>query len=119
MYGTEQGSGASPLVWLSIVVCVLVTLTVLASIAMLFLDPWGDIVKEHNADSFVDDTSLGCNHDAHLETAMPFPQLIAKGQECAQAWDLYSSSSALELQKCFGILFTGNGLAAACRGLQP
>jgi hypothetical protein len=71
---------------------------------MLFLDPWGDIVKEHNADSFVDDTSLGCNHDAHLETAMPFPQLIAKGQECAQAWDLYSSSSTLELQKCFWYL---------------
>jgi hypothetical protein len=28
---------------------------------MSFLDPWGDIVEECNADSFVDDTSLGCN----------------------------------------------------------
>ena len=43
---------------------------------MTFADPWGDIFEERNADSFVDDTSNGCN-DAHLETAMPFAELIA------------------------------------------
>jgi hypothetical protein len=37
---------------------------------MTFADPWGDVFEERNADSFVDDTSLGCN-DAHLEKANP------------------------------------------------
>ena len=34
---------------------------------------------------------------------MPFAELIAKGQECAQTWErvLHSSGGALELKKCF------------------
>jgi hypothetical protein len=102
LYGTGQGSGASAAVWLSIVVCLLTALTVMAPIAMTFADPWGDVFEERNADSFVDDMSLGCN-DAHLEKAMPFAELIAKGQECAQIWEqiLYSLGGALELKKCF------------------
>jgi hypothetical protein len=105
LYGTGQGSGASPAIWLSIVVCMLTALTALAPIAMSFADPWGDIFEERNADSFVDDTSNGCN-DAHLETAMPFTNLIAHGQACAQIWErfLYSSGGALELRKCFWYL---------------
>jgi hypothetical protein len=46
LYGTGQGRGASPLVWLSIVVVVLTALTMLALIAILFIDPWGDIFEE-------------------------------------------------------------------------
>jgi hypothetical protein len=46
LYGTGQGSGASPAIWLSIVVCMLTALTTLAPIAMSFADPWGDIFKE-------------------------------------------------------------------------
>jgi hypothetical protein len=42
LYGTRQGSGAPPSVWLSIVVCLLSALTILAPIAMAFADPWGD-----------------------------------------------------------------------------
>jgi hypothetical protein len=53
---------------------------------MSFADPWGNIFEERNVDSFVDDTSIGCN-DAHLETAMPFEELIAHGQACAQIWE--------------------------------
>ena len=51
---------------------------------------------------FVDDMSNGCN-DAHLETAMPFEELIAHGQACAQIWEriLYSLGRELELKKCF------------------
>jgi hypothetical protein len=56
LYGTGQGSGASPLVWLSLVVILLTALTVLAPLAMSFIDPWEDIHEEQNADSFVDDT---------------------------------------------------------------
>jgi hypothetical protein len=77
-YSTGQGSGASPAVWLSIIVCMLTALTALAPITMSFADPWGDIFEERNADSFVDNMSNGCN-DAHLETAMPFAKLIAHG----------------------------------------
>jgi hypothetical protein len=82
-----------------------VALTVLAPLAMSFADPWGDIFEEHNADSFIDDMSNGHN-DAHLDTAMPFPKLIAKGQECEQIREhiLSSSSGALELKKCFWYL---------------
>jgi hypothetical protein len=60
---------------------------------------------ERNVDSFVDDTSNGCN-DAHLEMAMPFTELIAHGQACAQIWEsiLYSSGGTLELKRCFWYL---------------
>jgi hypothetical protein len=50
LYGTGQGSGASPAVWLSIVVCVLTALTALAPIAMSFAVPWIDILEERNVD---------------------------------------------------------------------
>jgi hypothetical protein len=68
------------------VVVLLTTFTILALLSMSFADPWGDIFEERNVDSFVDDTSIGCN-DAHLETAMPFEELIAHGQACAQIWE--------------------------------
>jgi hypothetical protein len=86
LYGTGQGSGASPSVWRSLMVVRLTTFTILALLSMSFADPWGNIFEERNADSFVDDTSNGCN-DAHLETAMPFEELIAHGQACAQIWE--------------------------------
>jgi hypothetical protein len=81
-----HGSSASPSVWLSIVVVLLTALTILAPIAMPFIDPWGDIFEVRNANSFVDETSNGCN-DAHLDMAMPFKELIAQGQACAQIWE--------------------------------
>jgi hypothetical protein len=69
----------------------LTALTALAPITMSFADPWGDLFEERNADSFVNDMSNGCN-GAHLETAMPFADLIAHGQAWAQIWEriLYS-----------------------------
>jgi hypothetical protein len=105
LYGTGQGSGASPSVWLSLVVILLTALTVLAPLAMSFVDPWEDIHEEQNADSFVDDTSYGCN-DAHLEEPMPYAELIAMAQASAQIWEriLFSSGGALELKRCFWYL---------------
>ncbi len=79
LYRTGQGNGASPSVWLSLVVTLLTALTILAPLAMSFVDPWEDIFEERNADSFVDDTSNGCN-DGHLEEAVPLKVLIAKAQ---------------------------------------
>jgi hypothetical protein len=65
----------------------------------------GNILEEWNADSIVDDTSTRCN-DSHLDKAMPYVELIAKAQACAQIWErlLYSSGGALELRKCFWYL---------------
>jgi hypothetical protein len=73
--------------------------------AMSFVNPWGDIFDKQNADSFVDDTSNGCN-DGHLEEDMPYRESIATGQACAQLWEqiLYSLGGALELKKCFWYL---------------
>jgi hypothetical protein len=104
LYGTGQGSGASPSVWLSLVVVMLTTLTILAPLSISFADPWGDIFEDRNADSIVDDMLKGGN-DAHLEIAMAFEELIAHGQACAQIWERilywYSSGGTLELKKCF------------------
>jgi len=63
LFGTGQGSGASPAIWLTIVVCLLAALTALAPLAMTYTDPWSKIFDTRNADSYVDDTSLG-NNDA-------------------------------------------------------
>jgi hypothetical protein len=88
-----------------LVVTLLTALTILAPLAMSFVDPWEDILEEQNADSFVDDTSNGCN-DGHLEEAMPFKVLITKAQEGAQIWEsiLYISGGALKLKKFFWYL---------------
>ena len=105
LFGMGQGSGASPAIWLTIVICLLSALTAMAPIAMTFMDPWGNIFDEQNADSYVDDTSLGCN-DAHLREQMCYKELIKYGQESAQIWEriLYSSGGALKLRKCFWYL---------------
>jgi hypothetical protein len=105
LYETGQGSGASPSVWLSLVVILLTALTVLAPLAMSFIDLWEDIHEEQNADSVVNDTSNGCK-DALLEEPMPYAELIAMAQASAQIWEqiLFSLGSALELKKCFWYL---------------
>jgi hypothetical protein len=74
----------------------------MAPMAMHFMDPLGDIVDEQNADSYIDDTSLGCN-DAHLPMQMCNKELIRYGQASTQIWEciLYSSGGELELKKCF------------------
>jgi hypothetical protein len=105
LYGTGQGSGASPSVWLSLVVILLTALMVLAPLAMSFVYPWENIHEEQNADSFVDDTLNGCN-DAHLDEPMPYAELIAMAQAGAQTWErlLCSLGGALELKKSFWYL---------------
>jgi hypothetical protein len=46
LFGTGQGSGASPSVWLTLVVCLLFALTALATVAMAFADPWQELYDE-------------------------------------------------------------------------
>ena len=69
LFGMGQGSGASPAIWLTIVICLLSALMAMAPIAMTFMDPWQDVFDEQNADSYVDNMSLRCN-DAHMTEQM-------------------------------------------------
>ena len=105
LFGTGQGSGGSPSIWLSIVVVLLSALTAMAPAAMTFVDPWYDILSERNADSYVDDTSTGVN-DAMHEEPLHWTEMLALMQSVAQIWErlLYSSGGALELPKCFWYL---------------
>jgi len=58
LFGTGQGSGASPVVWLSLVVILLQTLDRLIPDRVNFSLLSGDIVHTRLSDAFVDDTSL-------------------------------------------------------------
>ena len=105
LFGTGQGSGASPSVWLTLVICLLFALTALATVAMTFVDPWQDFCDERNADAFVDDSANGVS-DAHLDVPMTVSELVCHLQHTAQTWEqiLYSSGGALEIPKCFWYL---------------
>ena len=59
LFGTGQGSGASPSVWLSLVVILMNTIDKLTPECMYFQSPDGKIKHSRRADAFVDDTSLG------------------------------------------------------------
>lgn len=102
LFGTGQGSGASPAVWLSISVVLLASLHRLIKRGMRFATPSDHIHVERMSDSFVDDTQNGLN-DAHLPTPLRLDQLIRNLEHMAQSWErlLYSSGGALELSKCF------------------
>ena len=58
LFGTGQGSGASPAVWLSLVVILLQTLDRLIPDRVNFSCPSGAITHQRLADAFVDDTAL-------------------------------------------------------------
>jgi len=105
LFGTGQGSGASPAVWLALVVCLLSALSAIAPWSMIFADPWEDLFDERNADSYVDDTTVGVN-DAMEDEPRSIPEIVAALQDVSQKWEqlLYSSGGALELQKCFWYL---------------
>jgi len=105
LFGMGQGSGPSPAVWLSLVVCLLAGLSAIALWSMTFADPWEDIFDERNVDSYVDDTAVGVN-DAMDEDPSSIDDIVAALQDTSQKWErlLYSSGGALELQKCFWYL---------------
>jgi len=110
LFGTGQGSGASPAVWLSLVVCLLLALSVLAPWSMIFADPWEDLFDERNANSYIDDTTIGVN-DAMEDEPRSIPEIVTALQDTSQKWErlLYSSGRALELQSVSGTSSIGNG----------
>lgn len=120
LFGTgQQGSGASPAVWLSLVVILLHTLDRLVPKRMSFSTPnWQHIQHERHTDAYVDDTSLGFT-DPY--TVFSYEELINHFQSVAQTWsDLleYSGGSIkfLEVLMVCHLLGMGKGQALTTQG---
>jgi hypothetical protein len=99
LFGTGQGSGASPSVWLSLVVILMNTIDKLTPECMHFQSTTGKIKHSRRADAFVDDTSLGFSDYGK----MTYSEMVEKLQEIAQRWEnlLHYSGGSLNLKKCF------------------
>ncbi len=97
LFGTGQGSGASPSVWLSLVAVLLNTLDRLVQERFSFQSPDGSWSNTRLVDAFVDNTSLGFS-DSDSDLA----HLISRLQSIAQTWEnlLSLSGGALNLKKC-------------------
>jgi hypothetical protein len=66
LFGTGQGSGASPAVWLTLVVVLMNTLDRVIPERMSFTAPDSDMKHSRLIDAFVDDTSLGFTNPGYL-----------------------------------------------------
>ena len=99
LFGTGQGSGASPSVWLSLVVILLQTLDRLIPDRVNFTCSSGAVKHKRLADAFVDDTALCFTSSSD---ATSYEQLIIKLQHIAQTWEhlLFLSGGKLNLSKC-------------------
>ena len=98
LFGTGQGSGASPAAWLSLVVILMNTMDKLISERVSFQSP--DNAERHSRliDAFVDDTSISFNTDEEIDMAT----MVHKITNIASCWNrlLHYSGGALNLQKC-------------------
>lgn len=97
--GTGQDSGASPAVWLSLVVILLQTMDRLIPDRMNFTPISGSRSHSRLSDAFVDDTSMGFTSTDDHST---IDDLIAKLEHIAQTWEhlLFLSGGKLNLSKC-------------------
>jgi hypothetical protein len=104
LFGTGQGSGASPAVWLTLIVILMNTMDRIIPERMAFQSPDGSNSQARLLDAFVDDTSLGFTNDGSLD----FTELTHRLRDIAQTWEqlLHLSGGALNLKKCsWHILF--------------
>jgi hypothetical protein len=99
LFGTGQGSGASPAVWLSLVVILLQTLDRLIPDRVNFSSLSEDLVHTRLSDAFVDDTSLSFTSSSDDNDVNA---LITRLEKVAQTWEhlLYLSGGKLNLAKC-------------------
>ena len=99
LFGTGQGSGASPAVWLSLVVLLLHTFDRIVPHRMNFSPIACGRTHARSSDAFVDDTSVGftsCKDD------LSYTDLISRLETVAQTWEklLHLSGGKLNLKKC-------------------
>ena len=98
MFGTGQGSGASPAVWLLLVVILLNTIDRVIPERMGFQYPDGKLSHTRLVDAFVDDTALGFTDDGNKS----IEELVVTLENMAQTWErlLHFSGGTLNLSKC-------------------
>jgi hypothetical protein len=98
LFGTGQGSGATPAVWLSLVVLLLHNFDRIIPHRINFAPISGGRIHSRSSDALVDYTLLGftSNDDTSYE------DLIRRLQEVAQTWEhlLFLSGGKLNLSKC-------------------
>ncbi len=101
IFGTGQGSGASPAVWLLISTVLLSSLKALSPGGMHFKSPTTHLTIERFSDAFVDDTPNGLN-DSKGKKLWTLGELLLGLTAMAKTWErlLFSSGGALELKKC-------------------
>jgi hypothetical protein len=99
LFGTGQGSGASPAVWLSLIVLLLHTFDRMIPHRMNFVPISGAREHSRSSDAFVDDTSVGFTS---TRDDMEYSDLILQLQAAAQTWEklLSLSGGQLNLKKC-------------------
>lgn len=108
LFGTGQGSGASPAAWLTLVVLLMFTLNQLIPDRMYFASP--QFTHSRLIDAFVDDTSLGFTDSGELSCA---GDMISRLTDIAQTREHllhYSGGSLNFLKNVPGTSCTGNGL---------
>jgi hypothetical protein len=99
LFGTGQGSGASPAAWLTLVVVIMNTIDKVIADRMTFVSINGKYQHSRLMDAYVDDTALGISSatdDCDMDS------LIARLERTAQTWEqlLFYSGGALNLSKC-------------------
>lgn len=96
LFGTGQGSGASPAAWLSLVVILMLTLDQLVPERMEFSSP--HFHHSRLLDAFLDDTSLGFTDSGVISC----DDMIDRLSTIAQHWEklLFYSGGSLNLKKC-------------------
>jgi hypothetical protein len=103
LFGTGQGSGASPAIWLSLVVILLNSLDRMSKEdnipALSFSDPWKEILAEWRVGAFVDDTNQGVVDPTGDLSA---EDLVEQLRQAGQMWErlLHISGGSLNLSKC-------------------
>ena len=103
LFGTGQGSGASPAIWLGVVVILLNSLDRISAEdnvpGLAFNDPWNDISESWRVGAFVDDTNQGVmDPTGDLSPTA----LIEHLRQAGQTWEklLHISGGCLNLAKC-------------------
>ena len=98
LFGTGQGSGASPAAWLSLVVILMNTMDKLIPERVVFQSPDSTVRHTRLIDAFVDDTSISFtdDQDRHID------DMVSKLTHIASSWNklLHFSGGSLNLQKC-------------------
>ena len=98
LFGTGQGSGASPAAWLSLVVLIMNTMDRVIPERVEFQSPDSSTVHTRLIDAFVDDTSLSFTNNG----SQTMEEITKTLTNIATTWNrlLHYSGGSLNLQKC-------------------